>query len=314
MNKILNNNTVSQVRTIYYFFNLDEAEEGSDHDTEEPKSVLVEEKKCQFLVAAGLGVQVPSNAYLRNTFGSLKCDIHPGTQDITVEERKSDKKLLRKESTPAVNEFGTIETPRKRKKKKKTLSKMSMASYVEDEDGFKKTDTENNTESGEKGTMDLIGDIAKRNLSNEHLETENGAKIMETVEKPVKKKKLKKRQSSNFEDMLHMSDDSITRDEVEEVKIYKQKGQKRVLVRKITNNISEEIKPEDSLDEDQDEGLNTKPVKTDTLDIMQNELKLSKEETMLIKDVAQKKLKDIEENGLTKVESDKVTFHLGEEY
>lgn len=227
-----------------------------------------------------------------------------------MEERKTDKRLLKKDSTVSVPESDTDGSPRKRKKKRRSSSKLREARvFVED-------GPETQRHSTDQETANPTEESKENSVPNGDVKTSNTENNEDTAVKF--KKRVKKRQSSKLEDMLHMSDDSIEKEDVEEVKVYKgNKGKKRVVVHKISSALSEEIKPpEDSLDEEEkeDKEFYSEPAQADHLDIApEQELELSKEQTTLIKDVVERKKKDHhleDDNGLTKVENDRVTFYL----
>lgn len=268
-----------------------------------PKSVQVPEKNCQMLLAAGFEVETPSNEYLRSRFGSLTCDVHLDAQDITVQEQKTSKKLLKKDSNISLNEFE--KSHRKRKMRRSSSNLCGTASLVEEGKGNQINEQEKVVKNkADDGTGDVRAGNSVQNVQGQTVPTPT------TPATAGKKNKVKKRKSSKLEDMLEMSDDSITRADVEEVKLVRnEKGKKVGMVKKISSNLSEELKPpEDSLDEAEEELKEF----YSGLEVV-NEVQLSKEQTTLIKDAVEKKKQDIierERTGLTEVENDKVTFHL----
>lgn len=289
--------------TIINFHNLfpDEQNETGLLDGVMPKSVQVQEKNCQMLLAAGLEVETPSNNYLRSRFGSLTCDVDLDAQDITVQEQKTNKKLLKKDSNISLNEFEKSH----RKRKMQSSSNLSgTASFVEEGKGNQINEQEKVVRNkADDGTSAVRADNSVQNVLGQTVATTATATA-------GKRKKVKKRKSSKLEDMLEMSDDSITRDDVEEVKLVRnEKGKKVGIVKKISSDLNEELKPpEDSLDEAEEELKEF----YSGLEVV-NEVQLSKEQTTLIKDVVEKKKQDIierERTGLTEVENDKVTFQL----
>lgn len=250
---------------------------------------------------------------MQRTYGTLTFDVHMGTLDITVEERKSDKKLLKKESKISVANSEAGETPRERKKKKRSCSKLKVPKDIANEDG-------NAQGNNQEVSKDTANEVHVDNQTSDHNATyvkKSDDQVIEPA-KVVVKRRVKKRQSSKLEDELPMSDDSITKDDVEEVKLVKDgRGKKRAIIKKISSNLNEEIKPEDSLDEEEKEKEEFfEGLKVNRLCPRQKELELSKEQTTLIKDVVNKKKhdmldKELEDTGLADVESDRVTFHLG---
>ncbi|XP_045165266.2 uncharacterized protein LOC123529117 isoform X2 [Mercenaria mercenaria] len=313
-------------------------------DEEERQPVYVEEKNCQFLIAAGLTTETPSNQYMRAKYGSLTYDLLIDAQDIIVEEHKTSRRLLKKESVISVTQEEENSPKRKRKKRHSKLKE--------------------NAENTERKTRVFVEPIAeiKSNSNKENVETIQTLKPSEikTEEKVnsdaeskkkvlfVKPKKLKSRKSSKLEDMLVMSDDSITKDEVMETKLIKDEKGKKIVIRKISSHLDEEIAPsDDSLDEEIKEkkeflkSLNVDKRDSDVtvsgdetrlvrgngmientgLNVQQGGESLIREETTLIKEIVEKRKREASEmdnkdkdnttdSGLDNKEHNTVTFDL----
>lgn len=301
-----------------------------DSDEEKKTPVYVQERSCQFLLAAGLGTEIPSNSYVLSKYGSLTYDLKMDAQDIIVEEYKTPRRLLKKESVISVASEDS-ETPRR--KKKKRSSRMKVPEEV-DESSVKTTKT------------DRMEELSKpHNIGTQ----QSVSSDVDDAAKPVKLRKIRKRKTSNLEDMLAMSDDSITKDEVTETKLVKDEKGRRVVIKKISSNLNEEIAPsDDSLDEEikekeeflkvlDDEVENTRKTEDETLTTAENRelddnrmlvpkesLEYNKERTILIREVAEKRKRVASENAhilpgtVTSSEAeenadaDKVVFHVGE--
>ena len=261
--------------------------------------VYVSENQCEFLIASGITTDTPCNAYLRQKFGSLTCDLLLDADDVIVEEQKTNERLSRKESVITLDNIDGVTSGVKKRRKKKRLSDLST------------------TTVSEKVPEDITvqaNSVAQINATNDEGETQKTKPV--NVVKP----KIKKRKTSKLEDMLAMSDDSITKDDVTEVKLVKE-GRHKVIVRKVTSNLSETSKPpEDSLDEEEKEikeffaHTDDKVENSDLLDVQT----MAKETTM-IKEKANKIKQEFIETasvtGLPEVETDRlkgITFHLGE--
>ncbi|KAL4227035.1 hypothetical protein ACF0H5_015011 [Mactra antiquata] len=236
---------------------------------EESHPIKIQDKSCQFLVAAGLMTETPCNDYMRKKFGSLTHDLLIDAQDVIVEEQKTSRKLLKHESIVSIN--SDYETSPVRKLKKKRSSKMSKRSPRDSEFFLGDTITE---------------DVPLNNLDNNTEEkTKDNAKV-------GKRKRIRKRVSSKLEDMLSMSDDSITKDEVMESKLVKDEKGRKIIIKKISSNITDEIAPpEDSLDEEVKELQEFKGGLL--IHEHDNEDSLSREGTTLIKEVVEKKKQEI---------------------
>lgn len=271
----------------------------------------MQDKSCQFLVAAGFTTEIPSNDYMREKFGSLTYDLLIDAHDIIVEEQKTSRRLLKKDCVISLD--SEIERSPVKKLKKKRSSKM----------------TDSLTSTTELPIEDKIDDPTP---ISEETTQKNG--------NVVKPKKVRKRVSSKLEDMLPMSDDSITKDEVMESKLVKDEKGRRVIIKKISSNLNEVIAPsDDSIDEevkeeeefvkglqvpnnDSDSGLSRdgtvlikevvekkKQQKEELGD--ENELEFNREKTSRIKDIAEEKKRHLSERNTTD-EKESETVDLGE--
>lgn len=299
--------------------------EGNVDDTSDVEEEVVarfaDEGSCQFLVAAGQNTETPSNYYMRTKYGSLTHDLLIDAQDIIVEEQKTSRKLLKKESVISV--VSEEELPRRKRRSSKMkedvgtkgktrlfVEPTSDKTPAENKDGVETTQTSNGTTRTEPTVKSDA--VSKQNVA------------------AVKPKKVKKRQSSKLEDMLAMSDDSITKDEVVETKLIKDEKGKKVVVRKISSHISEEVAPsDDSLDEEtkekeeffkdldkrikavsvrEDETLTknndekcekqgNKMLKTTSLGVQMDGEEFKREETTLVKELVNKRKRQAKHDG-----------------
>lgn len=205
-------------------------------DDNDSKPIYVQERNCQFLVAAGLTTEKPSNQYIRDTYGSLTYDLLMDAQDIIVEEQKTSRKLLKKDSVISIaDDDGNM--PRKQRKKRSSKLKESIESSRSNPKSLPRVFEEPKVSLG-------ITQVNTEQAVNSDVQTKRKAVV-------VKPTKLKKRQSSKLEDMLAMSDDSITKDEVTETKMYKDEKGRKVIIKKYSSPLNEQIAPsDDSLDEE----------------------------------------------------------------
>ncbi|WAR25640.1 GRDP2-like protein [Mya arenaria] len=278
-----------------------DAGESEDEETSQ-KAVYVQENVCQFLLAAGLTTESPSNRYMRERFGSLTSDLLDA-YDVIVVEQKSSKRLIKHESIISMDDVEGVTSVRKSKKKKKHLK-------------TKDSNVSENVAIGGDEEVEKEGENKETiAVKDDHVQIQGGSKTTgKTRPVNVVKPKLKQRKSSQLDDMLVMSDDSITKDDVIEVKLVKdEKGRKKV-VKKMSSGLSETVKPDDSLDEEERErqaffeGLENKvDDNTNTaLDIPT----ITKEETKIIKEVVERRKREHRisesERGMTEVENDRM--------
>ena len=244
----------------------------------------VPETDCKFLIAAGLLTEVPSNQEILRKYGSLKHDILMDAQDVIIAEQKLDRRLLRKESKIRTGDHDG--SPKKLKKRKSSSSLKCKTSSIDVSEPEHIQDT----------------------VTSEQQETQVQTQQHESKKKEQvsrKRKKLRKKKSSGLDDMLSVSDDSFTKEDIEaldKVLVTNEKGRK--VVQKKDSNYLDDVKllKRDSFDlaakddEEYYEDLEQKKLQVieDNYENLEagnaEELALEiKEHTTIIKDVAEKK-------------------------